>query len=112
MIDFCKAGVVKVNAADLVIVAARARVVDVGRDEVVIRARKVREVVGRAGGTGHEAFEGAEPVPCRREGRRERRRGRRKVHKQKENQKKILQSAHVVARGGRTAQKHTTGPIT
>ena len=55
----------QVDVVELVIVAARARVVDVRREEAVIRAGKVRKVVGGAGGSGHEAFDGAEPVPCR-----------------------------------------------
>jgi len=46
-----------VNVVDVVLIAERVRVVDVGREEVVIRARKVQEAEGEAGVGGHEAVD-------------------------------------------------------
>ena len=42
-----EAGVVKAHVVDVVFVAARVRVVDIGREGVVVRARKDSEAVER-----------------------------------------------------------------
>ena len=73
--------VVEAHVVDAVLVAARVRVVDVGRDEVVVRARKAREALEGGLRGGRQSLEGAEAVPCRRGGRWERRRGRGDVDK-------------------------------
>ena len=90
-------------------VVARARVMVVGRVKDVVGARTARETVEGAGERSHVILEEADVVTRRggRPGQRGRDRGA--VDEEKEGQKKMMQSAHLVVRGGRTAQKRSMG---
>jgi len=68
---------IEADVVDVEMIIVRFHVNVVGGGKVVVRAHKVREAVGGAGRRGHETLEGAEAVPCRREGRRKGGRGRR-----------------------------------
>ena len=103
---------IEADVVDVEMIVIRFRVNVVGGGKVVVRARKVRDAVGGAGGRGHETLEGAEAVPSRGRGRWERRRDRRNNYEREEAEKKRKQRTLIVARGGRAAQERITGPHT